>query len=290
MSQTFTITIAPVSAVAAAAVAVEASSHPPPRRPSMAGDAPRRSTSDSFLCQTSKRFVSSHGGSPLSHHTLRSKTRSNTTAALTTGYTPNKPVPASSPPEADADPISESPDKRVIRVLQQAAQKVIMEAESQLVFQMPEQHETLEDLAKQKHVLDLTVDAYDRELSGQSHLQTRQLAVAAQHVVVQAAHTVIADRTGGTVVAESEVTAIQSVTVSELSDATQDAIAEAVKIKGIATNDVDIIVTATSILKARAPGSPTSSLEALPPQSSSPTLPNIGPGYASNLSALPEYV
>lgn len=183
-----------------------------------------------------------------------------------------------------------------------------MEANCQIVTGAPEINETLEDLAKQRHVLEQTVDAYDRELSGQSHLQTRRLAVAAQHVVVQAAHTVIADKTGGTVVAQSEVTAIQSVTVSELSDATQDAIAEAVKMKGTATNDVDIIVTATSILKARAPGSPSTTLEALPPLNNSPTLNNavtsplstspglsttrinIGPGYTPNLSSLPEYV
>jgi hypothetical protein len=192
-------------------------------------------------------------------------------------------------------------------VLQQAAQKVTMEANSQIVTGTLEIQDTLDDLAKQKHVLEQTVDAYDRELSGQSHLQTRRLAVAAQHVVVQAAHTVIADKTGGTVVAQSEVTAIQSVTVSELSDATQDAIAEAVKMKGTATNDVDIIVTATSILKARAPGSPSTSLENLPALNNSPTnnpvttpplatpglsttRVNIGSGYTPNLSSLPEYV
>lgn len=192
-------------------------------------------------------------------------------------------------------------------MLQQAAQKVTMEANSQIVTGTLEVQDTLEDLAKQRHVLEQTVDAYDRELSGQSHMQTRRLAVAAQHVVVQAAHTVIADKTGGTVVAQSEVTAIQSVTVSELSDATQDAIAEAVKMKGTATNDVDIIVTATSILKARAPGSPTTTLETLPHLNNSPTnntvtsppltttglsttRVNIESGYTSNLSSLPEYV
>ena len=210
-------------------------------------------------------------------------------------------------PDIDSGVITESPDKRVIRVLQQAAQNVTMEANSQIVIGALEVQDTLEDLAKQRHVLEQTVDAYDRELSGQSHMQTRRLAVAAQHVVVQAAHTVIADKTGGTVVAQSEVTAIQSVTVSELSDATQDAIAEAVKMKGTATNDVDIIVTATSILKARAPGSPTTTQETLPSLNNSPTnnavtsppltttglsttRVNVGSGYAPNLSSLPEYV
>jgi hypothetical protein len=52
LSHTFTITIAPVSAAEAASR--------PPRRPSMAGDSPRRSTSDSFLCQTSRRCAFSN--------------------------------------------------------------------------------------------------------------------------------------------------------------------------------------------------------------------------------------
>ncbi|PFH54209.1 hypothetical protein AMATHDRAFT_135274 [Amanita thiersii Skay4041] len=261
LSHTFTITIAPVSAI-------DTISYPRSRRPSMAGDTPRRSTSDSYLCQSNQR----------------------------------------SSTDIKSDGASESPDTRVIRVLQQAAQKVTMEAKSQLVAGVPETQDSLEDLAKQKHVLEQTVDAYDKELSGQSHSQTRRLAVAAQHVVVQAAHTVIADKTGGIVIPQSEVTAIQSVTLSELSEATQDAIAEAVKMKGTATNDVDIMITATSILKARAPNSPTTSVESLPSSSNSPVATNnvvpspsqspglgtsrlnIGSGYTPNLSSLPEYV
>lgn len=52
LSHTFTITIAPVSAAEAASR--------PPRRPSMAGDSPRRSTSDSFLSQNSRRCAFSN--------------------------------------------------------------------------------------------------------------------------------------------------------------------------------------------------------------------------------------
>lgn len=152
--------------------------------------------------------------------------------------------------------LADSQDTRVIRVLQSVAQRVTEEAESQFIGAPPTQGE-FQDLVKQKHVLEQTVNAYDKEISGQSHSQTRRLAVAAQNVVVQAAHTVIADRTaasGGVVQPES--TNIQSVTVHELSDATQDAIAEAVKRNGTASTEVDIIVAATSILKARTPGSP----------------------------------
>jgi hypothetical protein len=136
---------------------------------------------------------------------------------------------------------------------------VTEEAESQFVSASPQKPNELQDLVKQKHVLEQTVHAYDKAISGQSPTQDRRLAVAAQNVVVQAAHTVIADRTvasGGIPVQQSESTAIKSVTVSELSDATQDAIAQAVKREGSASTEVDIIVAATSILKSRTTGSP----------------------------------
>jgi hypothetical protein len=154
---------------------------------------------------------------------------------------------------------AESPDNRVIRVLQSVAQRVTEEAESQLVSASPPKPNELQDLVKQKHVLEQTVDAYDKAISGHNPSQDRRLAVAAQNVVVQAAHTVIADRTvasGGIPVQQSETTAIKSVTVSELSDATQVAIAQAVKREGSASTEVDIIVAATSILKSRTAGSP----------------------------------
>lgn len=73
---------------------------------------------------------------------------------------------------------------------------------------------------------------------------------------MQAAHLVIADRTaasGGFAQQHSETTAIKSVTMTELSDATQGAIAAAVKQKGKNSTEVDIMVAATSILKSRTP-------------------------------------
>lgn len=145
-------------------------------------------------------------------------------------------------------------DTRVIRVLQSVAQRVTEEAESQFVSASPPKPSELQDLVKQKHVLDQTVDAYDKALSGGNPLETRRLAVAAQNVVIQAAHTVIADRTvagGGVPMQRSEAAAMKSVTVNELSDATQDAIAQAVKREGTTSTEVDIMVAATSILKLR---------------------------------------
>jgi hypothetical protein len=218
------------------------------RRPSLAGDPPRRSTSDSALFQAPQR--------------------------------------AKRPAQ-----VLESPDTRVKRVLENVAQRVTEEAESQFVSTSPPEQGALQDLVKQKHVLEQTVDAYDKEITGQGHSQTRRLAVAAQNVVVQAAHRVIADRTvatGGIPTQQSETTAMQSVTVGELTDATQDAIATAVKRNGTASTEVDIIVAATSILKARQP-----TLDIVPSSVQQQPRPGAGPirfAAGTNLTPLPEYV
>ncbi|KAG6860929.1 hypothetical protein C0995_005884 [Termitomyces sp. Mi166 len=209
LSHTFQIAIAPVDSIEAATV-----SHS--RRPSLAGDPPRRSTSDSVLFQ----------GVP------RAKPR---------------PLPA-------RGPSPESADTRVIRVLQSVAQRVTEEAQSQIAQSPPED---LQELVKQKEVLEHSMTAYDQAIthSVDNPPQSRMLAVAAQNVVVQAAHQVIADRAvaSGTAIPppQSEMVAIKSVTVMELSDATQGAIAAAVKQQGNGSTEVDIMVAATSILRSR---------------------------------------
>lgn len=151
----------------------------------------------------------------------------------------------------------ESSDTRVIRVLQSVAQRVSEEAAAQFISASPPRQGEIDDLVKQKHVLEQTVDAYDKAISGPSHRQTRRLAVAAQNVVVQAAHSVIADRSIANglpaLPQESAANAIQHVTVHELTDVTQDAIAIAVQQNGTGSTEVDIIIAATSILKARTP-------------------------------------
>lgn len=186
--------------------------------------------------------------------------------------------------------INRADDTRVIRVLQSVAQRVTDEAESQFVSASQPKQGELQDLVKQKHVLEQTVHAYDKAISGQGHTDSRRLAVAAQHVVLQAAQTVVAGRSvGGIPTPQTEKTAIQSVSVSELTDKTQDAIARAVKMNGTASNEVDIIVTATSILKSQTPApsgnpSPPSRTQAVvAPSRVISTYP------PSNLSPLPEY-
>ncbi|KAG5638281.1 hypothetical protein H0H81_000927 [Sphagnurus paluster] len=247
LSHTFQLTVAPVSSIEAAVASRS-------RRPSLAGEPPKRSTSDSVLFQAGQR---------------------------------TKPRPM---PTRRASP--ESPDTRVIRVLQSVAQRVTEEAHTQFVSASPPKASEFQELVKQKQVLEHTVDAYDKAISrsGDNPQQSRLLAVAAQNVVVQAAHTVIADRTvasGGIPHQQSETVAIKSVTVTELSDATQGAIAAAVKQKGKDSTEVDIMVAATSILKSRtAIADPVPVVQPRPHPSVSRLLPKT-PSYP--LSSVSEY-
>lgn len=169
-------------------------------------------------------------------------------------------------------------DRAVIQVLQNCAQRVTDEAESQFVATSPPKQGEIHALVKQKHVLEQTMNAYDKALSGQGHLQARRLAVAAQHVVLQAAQTIVADRSVAVGVPTSEG---DSVSMHELTDKTQDAIAMAVKMNGPASTEVDIIVTATSILKhstpaaMAAPSSTQRVSSAFPPPTGLSTLPEV---------------
>lgn len=187
-------------------------------------------------------------------------------------------------------------DTRVKRVLQNVQQRVT-DKESQIISSSPPTKPgELQDVVKQKHVLEQTVDAYDKAISGQGHVDSRRLAVAAQHVVLQAAQNVVADRTvasGGVPTPQAETVAIQSVSVSELTDRTQDAIAMAVKMNGMASNEMDIIVTATSILKSQAPmmDPPAATPPAVRPQAPVIAAPSrlASTFPPSILSPLPEY-
>lgn len=145
-------------------------------------------------------------------------------------------------------------------------------------------------LAKQKHVLEQTVHAYDKALSGHGHLQSRRLAVAAQHVVLQAAQTIVADKSnavGGVSTLEME-----SVSLHELTDKTQDAIALAVRMNGPTCNEVDIIVAATSILKQAAPPHTTPPAMNTRHPMAGPSTPRMASTFPlpTSLSTLPEHV
>lgn len=155
-----------------------------------------------------------------------------------------------------------------MQVLTTAAQRVAQEAQSQVIAStasnthVPE----LQALAKQQHVLTVTAQAFDQEVSGQrsdTPLQTNVLAVAAQQVVLQAARQVAADRSAAVASQISAglpplLPAATQVTVNEVSVATQSAVAQAVEITGPLSSEVDVLITASSLLQqqTRGPVSP----------------------------------
>lgn len=153
-------------------------------------------------------------------------------------------------------------------MLTTAAQRVAQEAQSQVVAAgaPSEPGHELQSLAKQQHVLTVTAQAVDKAVYAQGvpvEQPSSVLAAAAQHVVLQAARQVAADRSA---VAAAQIsaglpapqTSSSQVTVNEVSVATQTAVAQAVEIAGPLSSEVDVLMTASSLLQqqSRAPVAP----------------------------------
>lgn len=152
-------------------------------------------------------------------------------------------------------------DAQVMQVLTTAAQRVAQVAQSQVIASndiATDPRPGLQALAKQQHVLTVTAQAFDQEVTGQvtgqcmdgSVQASTVLAAAAQQVVFQAARQVAADRSA---VAASQISAglppPAAVTVNEVSVATQSAVAQAVEITGPLSSEVDVLITASSLLQ-----------------------------------------
>jgi hypothetical protein len=148
-------------------------------------------------------------------------------------------------------------------VLTAAAQRVAQEAQSQVVAAGApcEPGHELQALAKQQHVLTVTAQAVDdNTVASQSSVATQPssvLAAAAQQVVLQAARQVAADRSA---IATAHISAglppppagaAGQVTVNEVSVATQSAVAQAVELTGPLSSEVDVLMTASSLLQAQ---------------------------------------
>ncbi|GJE90709.1 hypothetical protein PsYK624_068530 [Phanerochaete sordida] len=230
LSHTVHVNIAPMTAVDA--------SFTPSRRPSLVGDMhnPRRVMSDSVLPQQVPQRI------------LRAQ-------------------PPLAPAIAPAPVVA--PDSQVVQVLTTAAQRVAQEAQSQVVAASTSPHidvsqAELESLAKQQHVLTVTAQAFNNKSSGEppvgSTTQSNVLAAAAQQVVLQAARQVAADRTSATlssgVVPSQAVTNQVQVTVKEVSVATQSAVAQAVDMIGPLSSEVDVMMTAKSLLQQQTRNTP----------------------------------
>ncbi|KIJ69022.1 hypothetical protein HYDPIDRAFT_105583 [Hydnomerulius pinastri MD-312] len=219
LTQTFHLNIAPVSSTLD-------TSFPGSRRSSLNGDIhkPRRVSSDTTIPQV----------------------------------TP--PRPLRSIPAATLAPPVATHDAQVMQVLTTAAQRVAQEAQSQVIASTTpsEPGPELQALAKQQHVLTITAQAFDQEVTGQGSdgpLQgSNVLAAAAQQVVFQAARQVAADRSAAVANQISAglpppPAAASQVTVNEVSVATQSAVAQAVEITGPLSSEVDVLMTASSLLQ-----------------------------------------
>lgn len=148
-------------------------------------------------------------------------------------------------------------------MLTTAAQRVAQEAQSQVVAAgaPSEPGHELQALAKQQHVLTVTAQAVDDNTVGSQGSVVAQpssvLAAAAQQVVLQAARQVAADRSA---LATAHISAglpppsagtAGQVTVNEVSVATQSAVAQAVELTGPLSSEVDVLMTASSLLQAQ---------------------------------------
>ncbi len=157
-----------------------------------------------------------------------------------------------------------APESQVVQVLTTAAQRVAQEAQSQVVASPNEVGPELQALAKQQHVLTVTAQAISSKMAGEvpegAVAQSNALTAAAQQVVLQAARQVVADRTVAAVSSgfSSAVaaSAVPQVTVKEVSVATQSAVAQAVDMVGPLSSEVDVLMTAKSLLQQQTRGAP----------------------------------
>ncbi|KAI0797969.1 hypothetical protein C8Q75DRAFT_709520 [Abortiporus biennis] len=232
LTHTVHISIAPMAAVDP--------SFTPSRRPSLVGDLnPRRVMSDSALQQT----------------------------------TPPRPLRVQS--ALNSVPAVVAPDSQVVQVLTTAAQRVAQEAQSQVVASPNDSGPELQALAKQQHVLTITAQAFNNKHpdgSDSSTTQSHALAAAAQLVVLQAARQVAADRTVAAVTSgiPPEQTPTPQVTVKEVSVATQSAVAQAVEMVGPLSSEVDVLMTAKSLLQQQTQSIQSSPMAVDPSQMAAP--------------------
>lgn len=176
-------------------------------------------------------------------------------------------------------------------MLTTAAQRVAQEAQSQVVASPMDAGHELQALAKQQHVLTVTAQAFKGGSDNPegSAVQSNALAAAAQQVVLQAARQIASDRTVAAVAAGSSTSASQQITVKEVSVATQSAVAQAVEMVGPLSSEVDVLMTAKSLLQQQTRAPP----QAVDPSQMSAPLDPVRPhstgtmlSYQSSMSSI----
>lgn len=175
---------------------------------------------------------------------------------------PHLPTPALPPPVP-----SPAESAQVMAVLNNAAKRVAQEAVTQAIQAAPgpAQVHTQAVLAKQQQVLTVTAKVIENEAHnalvgrsvGDQHVGASVLAQAAQAVVHQAARQVQADK-AAVAVQQSKTnhtpqppTVPPPVSLTDVSIATQSAVAHAIAITGSRSSEVEVMLTANSLIQQR---------------------------------------
>ncbi|KAG7447961.1 uncharacterized protein BT62DRAFT_744702 [Guyanagaster necrorhizus] len=143
---------------------------------------------------------------------------------------------------------SDDTPARVVTVLQNVAQRVADETTHIQRSSPPSKQQDLGDLMRQQRVLEHTMNAYDKAMAGPTHSDTKRLARAAAQIVAEAAQTAVAPMAAAAGMIPTDAMAIQSASVSDMSDGVQSALAAAVKMAGHGSNEVDVVMTTQSLL------------------------------------------
>lgn len=158
----------------------------------------------------------------------------------------NPSLSLSSPPRTDPQFVA-----TVTEVLKVAAQRVQQERVS---HNAPLETLQFDALCKQQQVLNRAVNAYTEEQRNPGYLQTSgegdaqaALAKTAEQVVVQAVHTVIADKAAG--VGVPVAVAPKNASIVEVSAVTQEALAKALARTTLHAHEVHVMQTTSKVLK-----------------------------------------
>lgn len=157
--------------------------------------------------------------------------------------------------------VATAQEVQMVQVFETAAQRVAQEAQAVVVgathHVSPDSE--LQALAKQQHVLTVTAQALDQEVNVNPQSvspSSHALAAAGSQVVMQAARHVVAELTAMSTAAHMARGMIPppevsptTVTVNEVSVATQSAVAQAVELTGPLSSEVDVMMTAKSLLQ-----------------------------------------
>lgn len=199
-------------------------------------------------------------------------------------------LPAVPPLAAPVPSVDES--AQVMLVLNNAADRVAQEAVTQAIQSAPgpAQVHTQAVLAKQQQVLSVTAKVIQHEAHnalvadsrGEPQAGASMLAQAAQAVVHQAAKQIQADKTAVAMMHAKDGAGPAAmptpISVTDVSIATQSAVAHAVAITGSQSSEVEVMLTASNLIQQRSRADSTNVMPtAMPaanylPQSSYPSL------------------